>query len=69
MNLLHNTMDFVAKTKSKTKQKSRKPNNGGEETFLKGNAKLYLQVMMCCKKWRLRTEQNHREVAENESRN
>ena len=58
LNLLHNTMDFAAKTKSKSRQRVKSPKDGSEETFLRGNAKLYLQVKMYCKRWRLKTEQN-----------
>ena len=58
LSLLHNTMDFVAKTKRNKKLKSHKAKNIPEETFLKGNARLYLQVLMYCKRRRLKTEQN-----------
>ena len=55
MNLLCNT---IAKSKRKKKNRSSKANHA-IETFLKGNAKLYLQVLMYCKKWRAKAGKNN----------
>ena len=52
MNLLCNT---IAKSKRKKKSRSSK---AMDETFLKGNGRLYLQVLMFCKKWRAKAEAN-----------
>ena len=52
MTLLCNT---IAKSKKKKKNRSSK---AMDVTFLQGNAKLYLQVLMYCKKWRAKAESN-----------
>lgn len=70
LSLLHNTIEFVGKTKvpKATKGKSIKKLKKREEDakksniFLNRNIRLYLRVVLCCKRWRMKTETKNVEL-------
>ena len=70
LSLLHNTIEFVGKTKvpKATKGKSIKKMKKKEEDarksnmFLNQNIRLYLRVVLFCKRWRMKTETKNEDM-------